>query len=154
MRGDEVTRRGVSGDDYAELDLRVRYAETDSMGVVYYANYLVWFEMGRSEYCRKQGFNYRDLEASGYYIIVAEAWCRYRKPARYDEIITVRTSLHALQRRSICFRYQVSRKGSREILVEGETKHLCIDAAGRVKVIPDPYFTYLAQGLPIHDSHG
>ncbi|MCJ7664856.1 MAG: acyl-CoA thioesterase [Desulfobacterales bacterium] len=149
-----MTRRGAKGDDYAELDVRVRYAETDSMGVVYHANYLVWFEMGRSEYCRKQGFNYRDLEASGYYIIVAEARCRYRKPARYDEVITVRTSLHALQRRSICFRYQVLRKGSRETLVEGETKHLCIDAAGRAKVIPEPYFTYLAQGLPIRDSHG
>jgi acyl-CoA thioester hydrolase len=121
--------------------------------VVYHANYLVWFEMGRSEYCRVQGFNYRDLEASGYYIVVAEANCKYRKPARYDEVITVRTFLHALQRRSLCFRYQVLRKGSTETLVEGETRHLCLDAAGRVKVIPDPYFAYLAQGLTTHDSH-
>jgi len=148
-----VTRRKMTGGDCVEIELRVRYAETDSMGVVYHANYLVWFEMGRSEYCRTQGFNYRDLEASGYYIVVAEASCKYRKPARYDEVIQVRTSLHALQRRSLCFRYQVLRKGSTETLVEGETRHLCLDAAGRVKVIPDPYFTYLARGLSTHESH-
>ena len=149
-----MNRRGVRGDDCVELDVRVRYAETDSMGVVYHANYLVWFEMGRSEYCRTRGFNYRDLEDAGYYLVVSEARCTYRKPARYDEVVQVRTFLHALRRRSLCFRYQVVRKGSRETLVEGETKHLCIDAAGRVKVIPDRYFAFLAQGLPIHDSHG
>ncbi|MCJ7547831.1 MAG: acyl-CoA thioesterase, partial [Deltaproteobacteria bacterium] len=87
------------------------------------------------------------------YIVVSEARCKYRKPARYDEVVLVRTFLHALQRRSICFRYQVLRKGSRETLVEGETKHLCLDAAGKIKVIPDPYFTYLARGLSTHESH-
>lgn len=141
-----------------EIELRVRYAETDRMGVVYHANYLVWFEMGRSEYCRKQGFNYRDLEALGYYIVVAEASCKYRKPARYDEVIQVRTFLHTLRRRSLCFTYQVVRKGSGETLVEGETKHLCIDDEGRVKTIPDPYFTHLARGLqsqsPPQNTHG
>jgi acyl-CoA thioester hydrolase len=142
-----VGRRKATNGNCVEIELRVRYAETDSMGVVYHANYLVWFEMGRSEYCRTQGFNYRDLEASGYYIVVAEASCKYRKPARYDEIITVRTYLHALQRRSLCFRYQVLHKGSTETLAEGKTRHLCLDAAGRVKVIPDPYFAYLAGGL-------
>jgi acyl-CoA thioester hydrolase len=140
------------GDDCVELDLRVRYAETDRMGVVYYANYLIWFEMGRSEYCRQRGFKYLDLEELGYYLVVAEATCKYRKSAQYDEVATVRTSLHTLQRRSICFRYQVVRKGPRETLVEGETKHLCVDAAGRVKSMPDPYYTYLAQGLST--SHG
>jgi acyl-CoA thioester hydrolase len=144
----------LSGADGVELAVRVRYAETDSMGVVYHANYLVWFEMGRSEFCRTRGFNYRDLEASGYYLVVSEAKCTYRKPARYDEVVRVRTVLHALRRRSICFRYQVLRNESRETLVEGETKHLCLDAAGRVKVIPDPYFTYLAQGLPMRSSNG
>ena len=149
-----MSRRRVAGADCVEIELRVRYAETDSMGVVYHANYLVWFEMGRSEYCRAQGFNYRDLEASGYYIVVAEACCTYRKPARYDEVVQVRTFLHALQRRSICFRYLVLRKGSTETLVEGQTKHLCVDSAGRVKVIPDPFFFYLGQGLSTHESHG
>ena len=149
-----MSRRGPKGEDCVELDLRVRYAETDRMGVVYYANYLVWFEMGRSEYCRQCGFNYLELEELGYHLVVAEAMCKYRNPARYDEVVTVRTSLHTLQRRSISFRYQVLRKESGKTLVEGETKHLCIDAAGRVKLIPDPYITYLVRGTTIHDAHG
>jgi len=142
-----VNRRVVRGDDCMELDLRVRYAETDRMGVVYYANYFVWFEMGRSEYCRQRGFNYLELEEHGYRLVVAEASCTYRQPARYDELLTVRTFLHALGRSSVCFRYQVMRKGPAETLVEGKTKHLCIDAEGRARTIPEPYFTHLAQGL-------
>jgi acyl-CoA thioester hydrolase len=143
----------LAGEDCTEIELRVRYAETDSMGVVYHANYLVWFEMGRSEFCRMRGFNYRDLEDAGYYLVVSEASCKYRQPARYDEVVRVRTFLHGLQRRAICFRYQVLRQGSTEILVEGETRHLCIDATGKVKVIPDPYFLYLAEGLSSPGSH-
>jgi len=148
-----VSPRLVRDDDCVELDLRVRYAETDRMGVVYHANYLVWFEMGRSEYCRQRGFNYLEMEEVGYRIVVAEATCTYRKPARYDDMITVKTSLSTLQRRSLCFSYQVVRKGSTETLVEGTTKHLCLDAAGRIKIIPEPYFTFLARGLQAHESH-
>lgn len=140
--------RALRGDDSAELDLRVRYAETDRMGVVYYANYLVWFEMGRSEYCRQRGFNYLDLEELGYHLVVAEAYCKYRKLAKYDDLITVRTCLHALQGRSVVFRYLVFRKETQETLVEGETKHLCTDAQGKAKSIPEPYFTHLSRGLP------
>jgi acyl-CoA thioester hydrolase len=153
-----VSRRVVSVDDCVELDLRVRYAETDRMGVVYYANYLVWFEMGRSEYCRQRGFQYLELEEQGYRLVVVEATCKYRQPARYDELVTVRTDLQSLQRRTVCFGYQVVRKGPGEILVEGETKHLCIDAAGKVTIIPEPYFTHLAQGIqsftPPQNPHG
>jgi acyl-CoA thioester hydrolase len=148
-----VHRQDLKDRTCVEVDLRVRYAETDRMGVVYYANYFVWFEMGRSEYCRRLGFKYLDLEELGYYLVVAEALCKYRRPARYDEVATVKTSLHTLGRRSITFRYQVVRKGSEEILAEGETKHLCIDAAGRIRSIPDPYYTCLAQGFRSHDSH-
>ena len=75
MRGRKLGRRVYKGDDYVELELRVRYAETDLMGVVYYANYLVWFEMGRSEYCRQRGFNYLELEELGYRLVVVEAYC-------------------------------------------------------------------------------
>lgn len=135
------------GGDYVQLELRVRYAETDRMGVVYHANYLVWFEMGRSEYCRHRGCNYLAMEKLGYYLVVAEARCKYRQPARYDELVTVRTSLGALSRRSVVFRYVVLREGSEETLVEGETKHLCVDVEGRSRSIPEPYFTYLSRGL-------
>ena len=150
-------KRGLVNDTVAELDLRVRYAETDRMGVVYYANYFVWFEMGRSEYCRQLGFQYLDLEELGYRLVVAEAHCTYRSPARYDDVVTVRTALHNLERRLLTFRYHVVRKKwvamPAETLVEGETTHLCIDAAGKIKSIPDPFRTYLAQRPPHHDSH-
>ncbi len=124
------------------------------MGVVYYANYLVWFEMGRSEYCRQRGFNYLELEELGYRLVVAEASCKYRQPARYDELITVRASLDSLTRRSVVFRYLVLRKGTEEPLVEGETKHLCVDAGGRAKTIPEPYFSHLSCSLPPDNPHG
>src|SRR5579863_2716707 len=79
--------------------LRVRYAETDQMGVVYHANYLIWFEIGRTDYCRKHGFAYREMEKQdGLYIMVAEARCRYKAPARYDDEILVRTSLKEMRR--------------------------------------------------------
>ena len=146
-----MSRRGVSGEDCVKLDVRVRYAETDRMGVVYYANYLVWFEMGRSEYCRQRGFHYLELEEQGYRLVVSEATCKYRQPALYDDLVTVKTVAHTLQRRGVCFRYQVVRKGSGETLVEGETKHLCIDDGGKITTIPEPYFTHLARGL--HKQH-
>ncbi len=139
---------GLESSDYVEFDLRVRYAETDRMGVVYYANYLVWFEMGRSEYCRQRGFNYLELEELGYRLVVAEAYCKYRQPARYDDLITVRTSLDFLKRRLVDFSYLVLRKGTEEALVGGKTKHLCVDAEGVARTIPEPYFTYLSRGLP------
>jgi acyl-CoA thioester hydrolase len=141
-----------------ELDVRVRYAETDRMGVVYYADYLVWFETGKSEYCRQRGFPCLELEEQGYRLVVSEATCKYRQPALYDELVTVKTILYTLQRRSVCFRYQVVRKGSGETLVEGKTKHLCINGGGKTTTIPEPYFTHLARGLQkqhtLRNTHG
>ncbi|HLH09766.1 MAG TPA: thioesterase family protein, partial [Terriglobales bacterium] len=88
--------------------LRVRYAETDQMGVVYYANYLVWFEVGRTEFCRQHGFEYRDMEREdGLCIIVAEAQCRYKAPARYDDEILIKTRLTAVRRRVLVFGYEI-----------------------------------------------
>jgi acyl-CoA thioester hydrolase len=148
-----VSRRDLTEDAGVELDLRVRYAETDRMGVVYYANYFVWFEMGRAEYCRRLGFAYVDLEALGYRLVVAEAHCTYHNPARYDDIVTVRTFLRKLARRVITFGYRVVRKGSAERLVEGETTHLCLDAAGKIKSIPEPFHTYLGRSPTRHNRH-
>ena len=148
-----MSKRDLTGDADVELDLRVRYAETDRMGVVYYANYFVWFEMGRAEYCRRLGFAYLDLEELGYRLVVAEAHCIYHNPARYDDVVTVYTSLRKRARRLITFGYRVVRKGSTETLVEGETTHLCLDAAGKIKSIPEPFHTYLGQRPFRHDSH-
>ena len=87
--------------DFVDCEIRVRYAETDQMGIAYYANYLVWFEVGRSEFCRKREFCYADLEALGYRLVVTDVHCRYRNAARYDEAIMVRTWLKRMNRRMI-----------------------------------------------------
>jgi acyl-CoA thioester hydrolase len=131
--------------DVVDYEIRVRYAETDQMGVAYYANYLVWFEVGRSEFCRQKGCSYGNLESSGYKLVVTDAYCRYRSAARYDEIITVRTRLKDLNRRMITFGYEVLRKEKEEIIAEGETRHLCIDSNNRPKSLPKDFTTCLAK---------
>ncbi len=129
--------------DIVDVDLRVRYAETDQMGVAYYANYLVWFEVGRSEFCRKRGFRYGDLEALGYKLVVTDVHCRYRNSARYDETVIVRTKLKGVNKRMITFGYEILRKDQEEVIAEGETRHICIDAKGKTKSLPDRFLVCL-----------
>lgn len=129
--------------DIADVEIRVRYAETDQMGVAYYANYLVWFEVGRSEFCRKRGFRYADLEALGYKLVVSDVNCRYRNPARYDEAIMVRTRLKGVNKRMITFGYQILRKDQEEVIAEGETRHICVDSNGKAKSIPEKFLACL-----------
>jgi acyl-CoA thioester hydrolase len=131
--------------DFYDFEIRVRYAETDQMGVAYYANYLVWFEIGRSEFCRKKGFRYADLEASGYKLVVTDVHCRYRNSARYDEIITVRTWLKEKNRRMITFGYRILRQNSDRIIAEGETRHLCLDSNGKPKSMPEEFAKKLTE---------
>ncbi len=130
--------------DMVDIDIRVRYAETDQMGVVYYSNYLIWFEVGRSEFCRKKGFGYSDLEATGYKLVVTDVHCRYRNSARYDEVITVRTWLKGMNRRMVMFGYQILRKEGEEVIVEGESRHICLGANGKPKRLPEEFVTRLA----------
>ncbi len=131
--------------DLVDVDIRVRYAETDQMGVAYYANYLVWFEVGRSEFCRERGFRYADLEAFGYKLVVIDAHCRYRSSARYDETVVVRTRLKEANRRMITFGYQVLRGGQKEELIaEGETRHICVDTSGKTRSLPEKFLVCLA----------
>ncbi len=130
--------------DFVDCEVRVRYAETDQMGVAYYANYLVWFEVGRTEFCRKRGFCYADLEALGYRLVVTDVHCRYRNAARYDEAITVRTWLKGMNRRMITFGYQILRKEKEEVIAEGETRHLCLDSNNKPKRLPEEFAIRLA----------
>ncbi len=131
--------------DVVDIEIRVRYAETDQMGVAYYANYLVWFEVGRSEFCRKKGFRYTDLEAMGYRLVVSEAHCRYRSSAKYDELIIIRTQLKHLNKRKITFGYQILREDAKEVIAEGETQHICVDLIGKTKSLPEKFLSCLAQ---------
>jgi acyl-CoA thioester hydrolase len=121
--------------------LRVRYAETDQMGVVYYANYLIWMEVGRAEYCRAAGIRYRDMEEDdGIRLAVVEAHCRYLHPARYDEEIAVKTRVANASRRGVEFQYEISDARSGRQLAYGETKHLFLGAGMRPVKLPEKYW--------------
>ena len=125
-----------------ETTFRVRYAETDQMGVVYYANYLIWMELGRAEYCRAAGIVYRDMEVDdGVLLAVVEAHCRYLHPARYDEEITVRTWVSKANLRMVEFQYQLRNAQSDRLLASGETKHMFLGAGMRPVRLPQKYWT-------------
>jgi acyl-CoA thioester hydrolase len=129
--------------DAVDVDIRVRYAETDQMGVAYYANYLIWFEVGRSEFFRKRGFCYADLETLGYKLVVTDVNCRYRNSARYDETVIVRTRLKGVNKRMVTFGYQVLRKDREQLIAEGETRHICVDSIGKTKSLPEKFLVCL-----------
>ncbi len=123
-----------------ETTLRVRYAETDQMGVVYYANYFIWFEVGRVEFLRELGFDYRDMErVDNCFIAVADARCRYKAPARYDDLIVLRTRLKSLRGPMVHFAYEAVRQFDGALLAEGETMHIVTDAQMKPRTLPEKY---------------
>jgi acyl-CoA thioester hydrolase len=115
---------------------RVIYADTDQMGVVYYANYLRWFETGRSELLREIGVPYSQIEQQGLHFPVAGVSCRYAQSAHYDDVIEIETELAEVGRASVIFNYRIARKPDHTLLATGFTKHACIDNAGRVSRLP------------------
>jgi acyl-CoA thioester hydrolase len=124
---------------YAEAQVRVRYAETDQMGVVYHANYLVWFEVGRVEFIRQLGLDYKSMEEDGAMIAVAEATARYKAPARYDDELIVRTSLAGVRGPIVRFRYVVVRPADEVVLCEGETVHFVVGRDMKRREMPAKY---------------
>ena len=119
--------------DVVETTLRVRYAETDAMGAVYHTNYIIWFEVGRAEYMRQRGGTYRELEELGMYLPVTEVDARFLAPARYDDVVVIKTSLEQFRSRSLTLYYEVVMKDTGQLLVTGHTRHLCTDQEGRVR---------------------
>ena len=124
--------------------VRVRYAETDKMGVVYYANYFVWFEVGRTDLLRESGWNYRDMEAEGFGLPVIEAHCVYRESARYDDEIEVRTTGEMLSPVRVRFSYEVVRAADAATLATGTTVHAALDRQGRPCRLPERVRTVLS----------
>jgi acyl-CoA thioester hydrolase len=123
-----------------ESSLRVRYAETDQMGVVYHANYIVWFEVGRVEMLRDLGFHYREMEQQdNTHIVVVDARCRFKAPALYDDLVTIRTRLLNVRDSLLHFGYEVARSSDGTLLAEGETVHLVVDAELKRIRLPDKY---------------
>lgn len=125
--------------------IRVRYAETDAMGIVHHAVYPVWMELGRSDFLRELGQSYAEWEAQGVRMSVGEIRVKYRAPARYDELVEVRTRLAEAGRRKVVFAYHLSRSGV--LLAEGQTVHLVTGPDGRSRVMPDHLLAWISQAL-------
>lgn len=125
----------------AEARIRVRYAETDQMGVVYYANYLVWMEVGRVELCKACGFNYRDMEREdGVMMAVAEANCRYSSAARFDDEVVIRTWIEDANPRIVKFGYEMCAADDGRKLASGYTRHIMVDRQFQRIRLPQKYF--------------
>ena len=117
-----------------DITIRVRYAETDRMGLLHHANYLVYFEQGRTELLRSQGLSYRDMEDQGFLLVLTKVLVRYRSPARYDDLLTLRSTVVRTTLVKIEHRYELSRDGL--LLAEGETTLGCVDRQGKVQQLP------------------
>jgi len=118
-----------------EISIRVRYAETDRMGLLHHANYFVYFEMGRTELLRARGLSYRDVEDAGHLLVIIDLGCKYRRPARYDDLLTLRTTVDRVTHVKIVHRYELLRDG--ELLAEGHSTLACVDRQGRPQPLPE-----------------
>jgi acyl-CoA thioester hydrolase len=120
--------------DHVDVPLRVRYADTDMMGIVYYGTYPVYLEVARSEFMREKGFSYRSVEEMGYRLVVASMEIKYYNPAVYDDLLTIRTSVSDIQSRGLTFNYEIMKEGT--TVVKGKTRHICVNADRKPTRIP------------------
>jgi len=127
--------------------LRVLYADTDQMGVVNNVHYLRYFELGRAEWIRRRGKSYKQIEKEGSLLPVAEAFVKYREPARYDDLLDVEVEVSDVRAASLVFRYAIKRAGDGALLCEGYTKHACVDRDGKVKRFPPELLKLLTPDL-------
>jgi acyl-CoA thioester hydrolase len=135
--------------EHHDTTVRVRYAETDQMGVVYHANYLIWFEVGRVELMRAMGIEYKRMEIEDdCHIVVVDVRCRYHASALYDEVVRIRTRITESRNRTIRFSYQVCRDSDQELLAVGETLHVICGSNGKPKLLPEKYRVILGTTSP------
>ena len=120
--------------DYVDVPLRVRYADTDRMGIVYYGTYPVYFEVARSEYMREKGLPYKNLEEMGYHLVVAGMEVKYLSPAVYDDLLLIRTSVSDVQSRGVTFNYAILKDATN--IVVGKTRHICVTADRKPRRLP------------------
>jgi acyl-CoA thioester hydrolase len=120
--------------DSHETTVRVRYAETDRMGLLHHANYFVYFELARTEMLRSRGISYRDVEDSGHFLVIIDLGCKYKKPVYYDDVLTIRTTVARVTHVKIMHEYQVLRDG--ELLAEGHSTLACVDREGKPQALP------------------
>ena len=120
--------------DSHDISIRVRYAETDRMGLLHHANYFIYFEMGRTEMLRRRGITYREVEDAGHYLVIVDIGCKFKKPAHYDDLLTVRTTVARVTHVKIVHEYQVFRDGV--LLAEGHSTLACVDREGKPQPLP------------------
>lgn len=136
-----------------ETRIRVRYAETDQMGVVYHANHFIWFEVGRVELLRQLGFSYKNMELKDdCFIAVVDARCRYKAPVHYDDEVVIRTFLQSVRDKVIHFGYELLSAASGILLAEGETTHIVANAQMKPRRLPEKYMTVLRSALGTRTS--
>jgi acyl-CoA thioester hydrolase len=140
MNGKTTTTAAHASGAVNETRLRVRYAETDQMGVVYHSNHFIWFEVGRVELLRQLGFSYKTMESEDdCFIAVVDARCRYRAPVHYDDEVVVRTRLKHVREKMIHFEYELVRADGAQLLAEGETTHIVANAQMKPRALPEKY---------------
>ncbi len=120
-----------------EIEERVRYSETDQMGVAHNKSYFEWFELGRTEFCRQRGVPYQEIESQGFYLVVVEASCKYRRPLRYDQAFIIRVTLRESTPKKFVFDYALFTKEERTLVAEGTTVHIVTNRRGEVTPLPD-----------------
>jgi acyl-CoA thioester hydrolase len=121
-----------------ETEERVRYSETDQMGVAHNKSYFEWFEIGRTEFCRRKGIPYREIEVQGFYLVVVEAFCKYRKPLRYDQTFIIRVTLREATSKKVVFDYEILTQEDRSLVASGYTVHIATNARGEISPLPAP----------------
>lgn len=121
--------------DSHEITVRVRYAETDRMGLLHHANYFVYFEMARTELLRQRGLSYREVEDGGHYLVIVEIGCKFKRPAYYDDLLTIRTTVTRVTHAKVVHAYQVMRDG--QLLAEGHSTLACVDREGKPQALPE-----------------
>lgn len=126
----------------ADTTFYVRYAETDAMGIIHHASYIVYFEEGRTSYARQRGTDYASFERGGLYLTVAEVTARYLKPARYGQRLTVRCWIEEMKSRTVTFNYEIVDAETQELHVTGVSRHVCITHEGQVTRLPDLWRTW------------
>lgn len=140
--------RGNNHPLVSESRIRVRYAETDQLGVVYHSNHFIWFEVGRVEFLRQLGFSYREMERQDKcHLAVVDAHCRYRAPASYDDEIVVRTYLKNVREKVVHFGYELLRASDGVLIAEGETTHIAIDGDKKTTTFPEKYMKALRTAM-------
>jgi len=130
------TALNKGGKNFIELEELVRYSETDQMGVAHNKNYFGWFEIGRTEYCRQKNIPYKDIEAQGFYLVVVEAFCKYKKPLKYDQKFIIRVFLEKITPKKLEFTYELVTKEGKKLIASGHTVHIVTDSEAKTCSLP------------------